>query len=1012
MPSVVRVLRFSRRSLLPAVALLLLSLVSAADLSAQAQATTGIIRGVVRDPAGAGVAGAAVIIEQRETGFRVEIATTSSGAFVRTLLPLGTYDVTAQALGQYGDERIEGLVLRVGETLNLVLEFKPVALAGITVTGEAPLVDVQDVTQAQRLSADAVDGLPNNGRNFLAYTLLTPGVQVSQGPDGNVLNISGQRGIFNNIMVDGADFNNPFFGEQRGGQRPAFTFNQDAIQELVVVAQGAPAEFGRSSGGFVTVITKSGTNDFLGSAHYFGQFDGLSKEFSAERGGGKPDFTRHQFGLTLGGPIVKDKAFFFISYDQQEGDETKQITRNVVRQSELAKLDAFLQSQWPGLFDDEFGPITRTDDNRALIAKIDLNLSENHRASLKYNYTWSEQLNGTFDVDSWGRSANGIEKDFSHAVNGALNSQLSNTLSNEFRFQYAREDRPRTYEGPLVPGATAPAQPAFDDIGGRPFPDIAMDFADGFRIGLPFFLPIDPGFDTRLQLVDNITKLSGTHLFKIGAEYNRTKVEQQFVGFANSRYIFASVDGFINFVETGDASEVLLYLQSATVPPIPQSELGLQDFTVTELGLFLQDTWQPSANLTLNLGVRWEGTWHPDQIVEPENTFYAPYLNDPAFPSDGTIPDDLNNWQPRFGLAYDLNGDGSTVFRLNAGSYFARIPMLVFAQHRTTNGAFQQILFRSGDTPFLGPVPAIDEQIDGSTASPFLPDIQVASKDLELPRTWSFSVGFEKKLNDDVAIEITGQHARTDDLFRFRDVNHHVISGAPPPFGGGTLPGGNGIGALIVTESTARSRYSAVTIGLKGQNAFNDLLTFEANYTLSRDKSDDDNERDPFTIRIADNNNLDAEYGFSLRDRRHAVNGYALFRLPHDISFNNIIRYASASPASESCGPTADNPFAPPAGERAVDSAHDRVCADGSVLERNTLRRENDIFTWDIRISKAFNIGYGGASIEPIFEVFNLTNADNFLDSSFGGLLFNFDGTIRSGLGDTRRAQVGIRYRF
>ncbi|TFG63611.1 MAG: carboxypeptidase regulatory-like domain-containing protein, partial [Gemmatimonadales bacterium] len=255
MPNVVRNLRFSRRSLLPTAAILLFSLVSAADLSAQAQATTGIIRGIVRDPAGAGVSGAAVTMEQRETGYRAEVATTATGAFIRTLLPLGTYDVTAQALGQYGDERIEGLVLTVGSTLNLVLEFKPVALAGITVTGERPLVDVQDATQAQRLSGDAVDALPNNGRNFLDFALLTPGVQIGQGPDGEVLNISGQRGINNNVMVDGADFNNPFFGEQRGGQRPAFTFNQDAVQELVVVGQGAPAEFGRSSGGFVTVIT-------------------------------------------------------------------------------------------------------------------------------------------------------------------------------------------------------------------------------------------------------------------------------------------------------------------------------------------------------------------------------------------------------------------------------------------------------------------------------------------------------------------------------------------------------------------------------------------------------------------------------------------------------------------------------------------------------------------------------------------------------------------------------------
>lgn len=998
MLSVVRLLQSGRRSLFPAVAILLFSLVSAADLAAQAAATTGIIRGVVRDPAGAPVAGASVIMVQRETGFRTEISTTSSGAFVRTLLPLGTYDITAQALGQYGDERIEGLVLRVGSTINLVLEFKPVALAEITVTGErTPLVDVRDVTQAQRLSEEVIDGLPNNGRNFLEYTLLTPGVQISQGPDGNVLNISGQRGIFNNVMVDGADFNNPFFGEQRGGQRPAFTFNQDAIQELVVVSQGAPAEFGRSAGGFVTVITKSGTNEFLGSSHYFGLFDNFAADFPSSRGGGSSDFTRHQFGLTLGGPLVRDKVFFFISYDQQEGEETKQFTRTVINPSELAKLDNFLQSRWPGLFDNEFGPIERTDDNKALIAKLDFNLSEKHRASLKYNFAWSKQINGTFDVDAWGASSNGIEKDFSHAVNGALNSQLSNTLSNEFRFQYAREDRPRTYEGPVFPGGDIPVQPAFE--GQKPFPDVGMDFADGFRIGLPFFLPIDPGFDTRLQLLDNITKLSGNHLFKFGVEYNRTKVTQQFVGFANARYIFPSVDAFIDHVETGNKDNIVLFLQSAAIPPTPQEDLGLQDFSVNELGVFLQDTWNPSEKLTLNLGVRWEGTWHPDMIIDPEDTFFATFLDDPLFPSDGKIPDDLNNWQPRFGLAYDVNGDGSTVLRLNAGSYFSRIPMLVFAQHRTTNGAFQSILAASGaNFDGFGDIPDTFGDLLQPTGTPFLTDIQVASRDLQLPRTWSFSAGFEKKLSDDVAIEISGQHARTDGLFRFANRNASELG---EPFGFGTHPGGGGILTLTTAESTARSRYSAVTLGLKGQNAFNDLLTFEANWTIARDKSDDDNERDPFTIRIADHTQLDAEYGDSDRDRRHSVNGYALFNLPHGISFNNVIRYASSSPVSENC----DSP-----GTRAVAPA-DRICADGSVLERNTLRRENEIFTWDIRLSKVFQVG-NGSSIEPILEVFNLTDTDNFLDASQGGLLFNFDGTIRDGRGDTRRAQLGIKYRF
>src|SRR5207253_2268388 len=143
----------------------------------------------------------------------------------------------------------------------------------IVVTATAPLIETARTEGATRIDQKAVEGLPNNGRNFLDYTKLTPGVTVVQGPDGDELSINGQKGISNNVSVDGADFNNPFFGEQRGGQRPPFTFNLDAVQEVVVVADGANAEFGRSSSGFVNVVTKSGTNQTHGSGHLFWKND-------------------------------------------------------------------------------------------------------------------------------------------------------------------------------------------------------------------------------------------------------------------------------------------------------------------------------------------------------------------------------------------------------------------------------------------------------------------------------------------------------------------------------------------------------------------------------------------------------------------------------------------------------------------------------------------------------------------------------------------------------------------
>ena len=1007
------------RATLPMVLFAVAAALAPADGSAQAQATTGVLRGTVRDPAGEPVAGAVVLIEHRETGLRTTVETTPGGTFARTLLPLGTYDVTATAPGGFGTDRREGLVLRVGATLPLALVLGPVELEGITVT-RAPgtVLDAEDVTSSQRFAEAVVDGLPSNGRNFLDFTLLTPGVSISQGPDGDELNVSGQRGIFNNFIVDGADFNNAFFGEQRGGQRPAFTFNQDAIEEIVVVNQGATAEFGRSAGGFVNVVTRSGTNDFSGTAHLYGQWDGIAAAYPAARGGGKPEFGRGQFGFTLGGPVVRDRAFFFLAYDHQGATETKQRQRRVRSEENLEQLGSFLRARWPGLFDDEFGPIERTDDARALIAKLDLTAGERHQASFKYNHTWSEQVNGTFDVDSWGRSANGIERDYSHAINASLRSLLGNTLSNEFRFQWADEQRPRWYAGPLVPGAALPGPPQFARLGGRPFPDIGMDFDDGFRIGLPFFLPIDPGSDGRIQLVDNVSYLSGAHLFKAGIEYNRTSMEQQFIGFANSRYIFDSVDGFVGFATHGSGyvtcsngsnsltgacpagstvtGPVLVYLQSATVAGVPAERLGRQSMATDELAVFLQDTWKPTDRLTLNLGVRWEGAWHPDVFIEPAETFYAPYLDDPRFPSDGTIPDDLDNVQPRFGLVWDLDG-GRTLVRLNAGAYTSRIPGLVFAQYRTTNGAFQQILFRSSaDAAVLGPVPPIDEQIDTSSAAPFFPDIHVADRNLELPRTWSFSAEATRILAPFMTVSLSYQHARTDGLFRFVDRNAAALGS---PFGIGTHPSGGGINTLTVGESTARSRYHGITMGLRGEAAGG--VAYDLNYTLAYDRSDDDNERDPFVLRYADPRDLGAEYGWSDRDRRHQLSGYIVVPLPGGVRASHLIRLLSASPVSGRCESPAD---------RAAEPA-DRICADGSVLRRNTLRRDNGFFTLDLRLSREFTLG-AGVVVEPVLEVFNATNEDNFLDNAHGSLLFNFDGTIQSGLGDTRRAQVGARIQF
>src|SRR6266540_1345568 len=985
---------------LPAVLLgaALALLCESRSLAAQAQATTGLIRGVVSDPSGSPVAGARVTVTDVQTRFQHTVVTNEKGVFVAPLLPLGTYEVTARAVG-LGERQQTDIILRVGETVDLALKLEPVELAAVTVTA-TPLVDVTKVETSTRLPNQAVSGLPNNGRNYLNLTLLTPNVSIVQGPDGDELTVAGQKGIHNNVSVDGADFNNPFFGEQRGGQRPPFTFNLDAVQEIVVTAAGANAEFGRSSGGFVNVVTKSGTNQLHGSVHYYGKDGALSAQpHHAGVTLAAPDFTQHQFGFTLGGPIKRDRAFFFVAYDQQIYDETKQTNPNRLDPA----LRAWMDSAYNGALSGDYGPIKRTNNARVLMGKLDFRLSDRHNASLKYNYTWSEQANGTFDVDSWARSANGLEADHSNAINGSLVSYLTSNLANEFRFQYSREDRPRPYDGPRT-GALGPNR--VDGSPLRPFPDIAM--GPNYRLGMPFFLPVDY-YDTRVQLLDNVSMARGDHFFKLGFEYNKVHSVQTFVGFGNSRYIFNSVPGFlsfaanVNYVECVDTltnvtsnnttggcpinnvqtGPVLLYLQQAGVGRSLR-EAGTQDIPQTEYALYLQDTWKPSAKLTFNFGLRWEAQIQADPITPPSQVFYAPFIGQTVtnstgtytFPSDGTIPSDRKMFQPRFGFAYDPGGDGRRVVRGSAGLYYARIPGLNLASSRSTNGSIGMTYFRGVPFPraYFGPVPAFGAQLPDnvSQSAVFFPDVFVFDKNFQNPRTLSANLAYEWQVGADLGASISYAHSRSDQLTRFINRNDGHFGS---PWGSG-LPAGNGIFTLTTVEASAKSRYNGITIGLK--RVLDPNFQFQVNYTLSYDKSDDDNERDPFTFRYARADSLAPEYNWSDRDQRHRFNGWMVAHIGGGLFLNSRLSIYSAQPTSEKCG--ANNQ---PSGQRAV-TPQDRICLTpagnptGVILKRNTLRKDNSYFSWDLGLTWPFNVGKG--RVELVAQMFNVLGSENFRD--------------------------------
>lgn len=956
------------------VSMFLITLSAVSLCAGQSQTTTGTIQGTVTDPNGAVIAGAAITVRNLDTGFERSATSNSDGYFTAPLLPLGKYRITARANG-FSDSILENVDVTIGQTLALRFELKVGGTAEtVDVSAESTVVDTARTELSTQINQRSVENLPINRRDFSRFALLTPGVSIVQGPDGDEITINGQKGIQNNVSIDGAYANNPFFGEQRGGQRPAFTISLESVKEFQVVPVGASAEFGRSSGGFINAVTKSGTNHLSGSAFLFFRNQSLSSQNPDAVDAGLPteDFTNYQFGGNVGGPIKRDRAFFFLAYERNDGKSSKPNS-----------IDPTLVN----IFATRFGSpneetvIERTNDADVFLAKVDVQVNKSNLLTLRHNYSRGEQVNGTFDVPTWGSSANGRETDSSNSFIGQLVSTISPKLLNEFRFQYAKEERPRFYDGPDLSDTT---------IG-------TFDGSISYRFGRPFFLPV-PSDDLRLQFTDNFTVVTGNHTVKFGLDINRTRVSQTFIGFARGRYIFAAptiaqaISGFQDYINGVNANALALYLQFAPIGNRTVEEAGTQAYTTIEPGLYVQDSWQVRRNLTLNLGFRWEGQYQPDTINPPSETRYGQFLNDPRFPSDGTIPDFTDGFSPRLALAWSPGDDGKTAIRLGAGIYYARIPGLVVAGPRNTDGAIAGNIFFANFLCAGSPAAIPQGGLNGCPAypgivptagfNPFNPGIAVFERNFKNPRTVQYSASIEREIVKNTSVLVAYNYAKSTRLTRFVNRNDARLYNGVAIF---QRPNGSGVGEIRSTESSARSLYQGLTFTFNKR--FADRWQFQTNYLLSFDQSDDDNERDPFTFRYADPRDLSAEYGYSDRDQRHRFNAFATFLAPFNINISPIVQFRSSQPTSVV--------------NRGVFP---------NLVQRNTVRLENEFFTFDFRVSKAFKFGER-MELEGIFEAFNLFNNRN-QRSLPRPLTFNFDGTVTAGFGEPRQAQLGVRFKF
>src|SRR3954468_7788357 len=464
-----------------------LSVVSAVPARGQSQITTSAIDGVAVDATGAALPGVTVEARNLDTNFARTAVTGGDGRFSILQLPPGRYKVTFTLAG-FATLSQDSLELTVGQTVTLSAPMKVSGLAE-TVTVSQPAVEVTRTSSASTLNQRAVESTPILGRKFEDLLTLTPGVSVVQGPDGDEITFAGQRGIFNNISLDGGDYNNGFFGEQAGGQRAAIDITLEAVKEFQVIASGANAEFGRTAGGVVNVITKSGTNTIHGSL--FEYFRDESLTAAASDGTPLTGFRRNQFGGTLGGPIKKDKLFFFLASEGIMEDLTRAnlsaplgtacgvtnpVFNSTITDAEISASPDCQRQTLLNYFQNNFGeneglPVDHIQRNASVFGRADLNLNAKTQLFFSYSFDRSNNPNQTFDVPTYGTTANGIEG-ASHIqsfnVNGT--SSITNNVLNEAHVTYSRETRPRA---------------AVDK---NSVPDTAMGFFPNFRFGQPFFL--------------------------------------------------------------------------------------------------------------------------------------------------------------------------------------------------------------------------------------------------------------------------------------------------------------------------------------------------------------------------------------------------------------------------------------------------------------------------------------------------------------------------------------------
>jgi len=956
----------------------------------QSESGSAAIEGAVRDGSGAAVAGASINVRNVETGLSRSAITGANGDFNVPVLPVGHYTVKVEAKGFGPAERTE-VALRVGEATTVDFSLKPAVLnEEVTVTPDPEVLDREEGATGSTINTRSIQDLPARGRNFSEYVLLTPAVMQESDRQGLV--IAGQRSINSNVSIDGADFNDSLQGNQRGGNEAVFFFPQTAIREFQVVRSGVTAEVGRTNAGFVNAVTKSGTNNFHGEGFFYNRNRALT---SPDAFGNKLDNQQNQFGGSVGGPLKQDRAFFFLGIEQ-----------NFLHIPFLVRfLPPPSGTAVPANLAALQGEQATTNNPTALFGRVDVNLTKDNQLNLQYTYARLHGQNFNFDNNTTIVSAaaenNYDRTSSSNGFKAALVSVVSPIVVNEARFQIGTDNR---LEAPNTNGPQSTISD-FGQLGG----DTARPRLFEAR---------------RIELADNITVISGAHHWRFGFDTNINRASQQRESNTQARWDFETrvnngalvADGLQNYL----AVRPRRYRQTF---PVNGPEDLIYHGTQKELALFANDRFAIGRTLTLTAGLRWEGQWNP-----------VPPKPNPAIPETALIPNDLNMWQPRLGLAWDVSGKSRTVVRLSAGLYDARTPANLFQRVFTDNGLTtvqidisEPAACRNSTDPnragclLRGPnavitFPNVFTSVPANATLIAKPRVFGFDPTFRNPRSFQAAGTLEHEIRSDLVLTIGYIHGSTWALQRRRDRNLFAptINAQGTPIFSVNRPNPN-IGWFSVNESTAHSTYDGMTFTVNKR--WSRRYQLVANYTLSRARDDDSNERNfsrevelnPFDVSI--------ENAYSKQDMRNTLSVNGLVELGRGFTVSGIILTHAGIPFTPVIGSDQQND---------TNDDNDRAIINGRVADRNVFRQPY-FFDLDLRLLKTFRFGET-RRLDLSVEAFNVTrngnkNFANDAISVYGVPLANGAPSVTTAgqplfapssarFGGPRQLQLGFRFVF